>query len=152
MSKFPCSLTRNMTSHSMENLTFHSLLRWKMIIIQILATPLMHFLFKRLGECTFWGVKGLIGYLSLTTCHQRDFVSRLIKNQGIRDAWTWFFIPEWINERTNKQTKDQYHVCTCVLVFRMHRDFSYWLTLPITMTNKYWKFHYLQTFTQLPFG
>ena len=26
-SKFPCSLTRNMTSHSMENLTFHSLLK-----------------------------------------------------------------------------------------------------------------------------
>ena len=45
---------QNMTSHSMENLAFHSLLRWKMIIIQILATPLMHFLFKRLGECTFW--------------------------------------------------------------------------------------------------
>ena len=45
--KFSCSLTRNITSHSMENLAFHSLLRWKMIIIQILATPLMHFLFKR---------------------------------------------------------------------------------------------------------
>ena len=26
--KFPCSLTRNITSHSMENLAFHSLLRW----------------------------------------------------------------------------------------------------------------------------
>ena len=39
---------------SKENLAFHSLLRWKMIIIQILAISLMHFLFKRLGECTFW--------------------------------------------------------------------------------------------------
>ena len=38
MSKFPCSLTRNMTSHSKENLAFHSLLRWKMILIQILTT------------------------------------------------------------------------------------------------------------------
>ena len=54
MSKLPCSPTRNMTSHSKENLVFHSLPRWKMIIIQILATSLMHFLFKRLGECTFW--------------------------------------------------------------------------------------------------
>ena len=53
MSNFPCSLTRNITSLSMENLTFHSLLRWKMIILQILATSLMHFLFKRLGERTF---------------------------------------------------------------------------------------------------
>ena len=52
--KFSCSLARNIASHSMENLAFHSLLRWKMIIIQILATPLMHFLFKRLGEGTFW--------------------------------------------------------------------------------------------------
>ena len=54
MSNFSCSPTRNITSHSKENLAFHSLLRWKMIIIQILATPLMHFLFKRLGECTSW--------------------------------------------------------------------------------------------------
>ena len=54
MSNFPCSLTRNTMSHSMENLTFHSLLRWKMIILQILATSLIHFLFERLRECTFW--------------------------------------------------------------------------------------------------
>ena len=43
MSKFPCSLTRNMTSHSMGNLTFHSLLRWKVIILQILATSLIQY-------------------------------------------------------------------------------------------------------------
>ena len=28
----PCSLTRKITSHSMKNLAFHSLLRWKIII------------------------------------------------------------------------------------------------------------------------
>ena len=33
MSNFPCSLTRNIASHSMENLAFHSLLRWKMIML-----------------------------------------------------------------------------------------------------------------------
>ena len=62
MSNFPSSLTRNITSHSKENLAFHSLLRWKMILIRILTTLLMHFLFRRLGECTFFslGVKGLI--------------------------------------------------------------------------------------------
>ena len=54
MSNFPSSPTRNITSHSKENLAFHSLLRWKMILIQILTTLLMHFLFRRLGECTFW--------------------------------------------------------------------------------------------------
>ena len=52
--KFLLQPHQKYTSHSKENLAFHSLLRWKMIIIQILATPLMHFLFKRLGECTFW--------------------------------------------------------------------------------------------------
>ena len=54
MSKFPCSLTRNMTSHSMENLAFHSLLRLKVIVLQILATSLIQLLFERLGEYTFW--------------------------------------------------------------------------------------------------
>ena len=41
-------------SHSMENMAFHSSLRWKTITLPILATTLIHFLFKRLGECTFW--------------------------------------------------------------------------------------------------
>ena len=34
------SLTRNITSHSMKNLAFHSLLRWNMIILPILTTSL----------------------------------------------------------------------------------------------------------------
>ena len=33
---------------------FHSLLRWKVIILQILATSLIQSLFERLGEYTFW--------------------------------------------------------------------------------------------------
>ena len=37
-----------------ENLVFHCILKWKMNILQILTTSLMHFLFKTLGECTFW--------------------------------------------------------------------------------------------------
>ena len=49
----PPASTRNITSHSKENLAFHSLLRWKMIILPTLITSLMHLLFKRLGECTF---------------------------------------------------------------------------------------------------
>ena len=54
MSNLSCSLTNNSTSPSMKNLAFHSLLRWKMIALPILTTSLIHFLFKRLGECTFW--------------------------------------------------------------------------------------------------
>ena len=36
ISNFSCSLTRNITSGGMENLTFHSLLRWKTTILVIL--------------------------------------------------------------------------------------------------------------------
>ena len=43
ISNFPCSLTRNITSHSMENLAFHSLLIWQMIIVPILTTSLVQF-------------------------------------------------------------------------------------------------------------
>ena len=47
-SNFPCSLTRNITSHSMKNaLVFHSLLRWKMITLPILTTSLTCFSLKR---------------------------------------------------------------------------------------------------------
>ena len=50
----PMALHRNITSHSMKNLVFHSLLRWKIIVLPILTTPLIRFCLKRLGECTFW--------------------------------------------------------------------------------------------------
>ena len=53
-SHLPCSLTRNITSHSMKNLAFHSLLRWKIIILPILTTSLIHFSLKGLGGCMFW--------------------------------------------------------------------------------------------------
>ena len=54
MSNFSCSLTNNSTSPSTKNLAFHTILRWKMIALPILTTSLIHFLFKRFGECTFW--------------------------------------------------------------------------------------------------
>ena len=44
--KFPWSLTRNITSHSMENLAFHSFLRWKMILLPILTTSLIRYSLK----------------------------------------------------------------------------------------------------------
>ena len=52
MSNFPCSLTRNITSHSMKNLAFHCLLRWKMIALQILTTSYPYI--YRLEKCAFW--------------------------------------------------------------------------------------------------
>ena len=62
MLHFSCSLTRNITSHSMENLGFHSLIRCQMIILSILTTPLIHFFFWRFGRMYFLisGLKGLM--------------------------------------------------------------------------------------------
>ena len=56
-SNFLRSLTRNITSHSVENMAFHSLLRWKMIILPILTASLICFLFRRLGDFLNLGVK-----------------------------------------------------------------------------------------------
>ena len=49
--KFPCCLTRNITSHSTKNAACHSLLGWKMIL-PILTNSLINFSFRRLGEWT----------------------------------------------------------------------------------------------------
>ena len=40
ISSFSCSITRNVTSHIMKNLAFHSLLRWKLIILPILTASI----------------------------------------------------------------------------------------------------------------
>ena len=59
--KFPLQpRTRNITSHSMENLAFHSLGKWKMIILPILNTSFIHLSLKGFGERIFLnlGVKG----------------------------------------------------------------------------------------------
>ena len=62
ISDFPCCLTRNITSHSMKNLAFQSLLRWKMIILLILTTSLIHLSGLKVGRMYFvnLGVKGLM--------------------------------------------------------------------------------------------
>ena len=91
MSNFPSSRTRNITSHSKENLAFHSLLRWKVIIIQIFATSLMHFLFKRLGECTSWAT------------FQGGGLVRVIRRQppGFEKAdWLNFWLIVWLSSTT----------------------------------------------------
>ena len=59
ISNFPCSLTRNITSHSMKNLAFHSLLRWKIIILSI--SYYITYISKTIGRMYFLslGVKRL---------------------------------------------------------------------------------------------
>ena len=58
--KFPLQPHKKYYITQYEELGFHRLLRCKMITLPILTTSLIHFLFRRLGECTFWTwVKGL---------------------------------------------------------------------------------------------
>ena len=53
--KFPLKPhQRYYTSHSMKNLAFHSLLRWKMIILPILTTTLIQFSSKGWKNVLFW--------------------------------------------------------------------------------------------------
>ena len=57
-------ITRNITSHSMKDLAFDSLLKWKTINNYQLSLHHWYiWLFKRLRDCMFWtwGVTGLIG-------------------------------------------------------------------------------------------
>ena len=112
MSKFPCSLTRNMTSHSMENLTFHSLLRWKVIILQILTTSLIQLLFERLGEYTFWAQERIFCFAEapwqkdtwtnitidthkLRSAVERDSFLLNIKNPHFDSLNSWLSMNTW---------------------------------------------------------
>ena len=54
ISNFPCSLTRDITSHhTVWGIWLHSLLRWKMIILPILTTSLIHISLKAVGRMYF---------------------------------------------------------------------------------------------------
>ena len=72
---FPCSLTRNITSHSMKNLAFHSLLEWKMIILPILTTSPLPFSLYTIERMYFLNLgvegltRGLYGTLVLPSNH-----------------------------------------------------------------------------------
>ena len=60
ISNFPYLFARNITSHSMKNLAFDSLLRREMIILPIFATSLIRCSLKCWDEVLFdVGVKGL---------------------------------------------------------------------------------------------
>ena len=94
MSNFPSSLTRNITSHSKENLAVHSWLRQKSIIlltVQILATSLIHFLFKRLGaKHTFWAQE----WKGKQTWIKYNSKSCLFPKRSCSSIWlSWSYFP-----------------------------------------------------------
>ena len=62
ISKFSWSLTRNVTSHNMKNLAFHSLFKWIMIIYYQFSLHHLHISLLRVGRMYFLNlrVKGLV--------------------------------------------------------------------------------------------
>ena len=79
---------------SMENLTFHSLLRCKVIILQILATSLIQSLFERLGEYTFWASLGQ--WQIFLSDKQISFITFLMGKHGKKNSWLiWLFVKPW---------------------------------------------------------
>ena len=91
MSIFPCILTINITSHSKNGTwLFIALLRWNMIILPILATSLIHILFKRLGECTFLssGVNGPDESVGIRTCEYLERNVALLGAKKPREGHT----------------------------------------------------------------
>ena len=57
ISNFPYSLTRNITSHSLKNLAFRSLLGGKMTILPILTTSLLYIYFQKVGRMYFLNLR-----------------------------------------------------------------------------------------------
>ena len=63
----------------MENLAFNSLLRWKVILLPILPTSLIHFLSNRLGECTFWSQDW------------KGYMYSISDNQAAGEIWNYIY-------------------------------------------------------------
>ena len=61
-SNFPCNLTKNITQHRTKNFAFHSLFRWKMIILAILTTSLISIKYKCTGGSS--DVRGIVSAAS----------------------------------------------------------------------------------------
>ena len=78
ISNFPCSLTGNITPHSMKSLAFHSLLRWKMIILPTLTPSLYTFLFQKVGRMYRW--KFLFSQFSICNLVCLSITTKLIQH------------------------------------------------------------------------
>ena len=68
ISNFSCSLTRNIASHNMKNLAFHSLLGWKRITLPILTASLIH--------CSLYGWENVLRGKDARSC----FAGTYLKN------------------------------------------------------------------------
>ena len=92
ISNFSCSLTRNITSRSIKNLAFHSLLRCKMIIIYQFSLPHSHIFSREVWENAYSSNLGVKGFM--TSCEDCPWIfcsdRWLIMNRYRRlTPWRW---------------------------------------------------------------
>ena len=74
--KLPLSFTRNITSHSMKSLAFHSLTTWKIILLPIPTTALIHFSLKGWENVLFEVGSERAKIAEWTLLFQRTFCKR----------------------------------------------------------------------------
>ena len=92
ISNFPCTLTKNIMSHSMTNLAFHSLLRLKIIYYQFYFT---HTFSLQVGRMYFLnlGVQGLCG---ITLAPWTRWIPNLLSDNKVQNKWKSLWLSgEW---------------------------------------------------------
>ena len=86
-----CCLPINISPHSMENLAFLSLLRWKIIILPILTTPLIHFSLKGWGNVLFeLGSERVISFCQSSHCIP---IQSFTAKPRVPSSYTYSFFP-----------------------------------------------------------
>ena len=120
ISNFPCSLIRtNITSHSMKNLAFHSLLRQMKDDYTTDSHYFIYtFCFERLGECPplNLGAEGLSVIYPMQICKRLDGTCM---KDGWMDAWMTGWVhssrAKWMNGQIGLQTHNDKCSSRCLL-------------------------------------
>ena len=102
--KFPLQPHQKYHTHSMKELTFHSLLRWKMIFLPVLTTSFIHVAFKGWENNVIFFI---LGVRKTWTC--RSYFERVTRTKSLperfilstRQAWlqvSWHLYNVWAME------------------------------------------------------
>ena len=129
----------------MKNLAFHGLLRWKMIMLPILTTALIHFPFKWLGECSFWvweernSVKKSYAYVYVASEDRRSVGKRCLISSCF--CFNVLVVMSLVRTSLTDRTQDWYPLFWCSYANRTHLPSTRGLLLPG-----------LRSFTALPYA
>ena len=116
-SNSPCSLTRNITSHTrIKNFAFHSLLRWKMIIPSIIITSLICFSLKGWKNvlCQLGSERVNEGLLLIKAMSWEEIAScrHCVASSSNNIAWNRWTVATWLYASEDRQARQK--ACTTV--------------------------------------